>query len=246
MDIEYRKHYRDLFQRHWWWRARSEFVLDSLEHLLRGAPRLNILDVGCGEGLFFESLSKFGDVEGVELESALPPDSPWRNRIHCRPVDETFQPGKQYSLILMLDVLEHLADTTSVLQNVRRLLAPDGFLVITVPAFQSAWTNHDILNQHVRRYTKKSLRPLLERCGFRVSQERYFFHWTFLAKLGVRAYERVFPRQPQVPTIPADWINESLYRFSRLEQSLLGRLPMPFGSSLMIVARAEVGSQCEA
>src|SRR5579862_4942250 len=123
MDTEYRKHYRNLFQRHWWWRARTEFIVHNLKSILPRGGHLNILDVGCGEGLFFDRLSEFGHVEGIEVEGALPVDSPWLNRIRVCPFDETFQPEKQYSLILMLDVLEHLADPAAALRNVRRLLA---------------------------------------------------------------------------------------------------------------------------
>lgn len=239
MDTEYRKHYRDLFQRHWWWRARTEFLVHNLKSMLPRGRGINILDVGCGEGLFFDRLSEFGHVDGIEVEGALPVDSPWLDRISIRPFDETFRPDKRYSLILMLDVLEHLADPGAALRNVRRLLAADGLFLATVPAFQAAWTNHDVLNQHVRRYTKTSLGRLLEDASLKVLQQRYFFYWAFLAKLAVRGRERLFPRKPEVPVVPAGWINETLFGVSRLEQKLLGRLPMPFGSSLMAVAKMD-------
>ena len=234
MDTEYRKHYRDLFLRHWWWRARTEYILRILRDLLPATKNAAILDVGCGEGLLFDRLSKFGEVEGIELEAAVPPDSPWRNRIHFCPFDDTFQPGKQYSLILMLDVLEHLSDPLAALRNVRRLLKPDGVFLATVPAFQSAWTNHDVLNEHFRRYTKSSFDPLVKGAGLRIIEQRYFFHWTFLAKLGVRAYQQIVPQEPKVPTVPPGWINASLYGLSRFEHWTLGHLPVPFGSSLLV------------
>jgi len=239
MDTEYRRHYRDLFERHWWWRARSEYIVGNLEKLLPRAGSASILDVGCGEGLFFRRLSQFGEVEGIEVEAALPADSPWRDRIRVCPFDETFQPRKRYSLILMLDVLEHLNDPAAALRNARRLLAPGGFFVATVPAFQAAWTNHDVLNQHVRRYTKRTLAPLLERSGLKILRQRYFFHAAFLAKLGVRGCECVLRSKPRVPTIPPAWANEALFRFSRLEQMLLDGVSVPFGSSLMAIAKLE-------
>ncbi len=237
MEAEYRRHYRDLFERHWWWRARSEFIIAALQRLHLDAQRTSILDVGCGDGLFFEQLSRFGKVEGIDVEEALSPNSRWREQIHSGPFDDSFQPQREYSVVLMLDVLEHLPAPHAALRNVRRLLADDGFFLATVPAFQAAWTSHDVLNQHVARFTKSSMRTLLEGEGFRITEQGYFFHGLWGAKLLVRAYETLSPREPQVPKVPATWINQLLYRFSRLEQATLGRLPMPFGSSLIVLAR---------
>jgi SAM-dependent methyltransferase len=148
----------------------------------------------------------------------------------------------------MLDVLEHLPDPRAALRNVRRLLAGDGFFLATVPAFRAAWTSHDVLNQHVTRFTKSSIQTLLEGEGFRITDQHYFFHWLWGAKLLLRAYETLSPREPEVPKVPATWINQLLYLFSRLEQETLGRLPMPFGSSLIVVARnaSREGSQVPA
>jgi SAM-dependent methyltransferase len=237
MDPEYRKHYRELFERHWWWLARSDFIAAALRRLHLDPRQTTILDVGCGDGLFFGQLEQFGGVEGVETEDALPANSQWRNQIHCQPFDETFQPGRKYSVILMLDVLEQLGEPAAALRNVRRLLAEDGIFLATVPAFNALWTNHDILNQHLARFTKRSLSELLESAGLRISEEHYFFHWEFLAKLALRGYETLLPRPPGVPKVPSRWINRILYRLSRAEQAILGRMPVPFGSSLMVLAR---------
>lgn len=238
MDPQYQAHYRDLFRRHWWWRARSELILKKVADVTRGATGLAILDVGCGEGLFFDQLSKFGDVEGIELEQALPANPDLRSRIHTCPFDAKFAPGKQYSLILMLDVLEHLGNPAEALANVRRLLAPNGVFLATVPALPLLWTNHDVLNHHKTRYTARTLRAQVECAGLHVSVERYFFYWTVPAKLLVRGVESVFGSQPKVPQIPPAWINQSLYFLSRFEQETIGRMRLPLGSSLVLIARA--------
>ena len=238
MEPEYRKRYRELFRKHWWWRARTELIVTTLQHLQPPSGWPSILDIGCGEGLMFERLSKFGDVEGVELEEGLASElGKWRDQIHVCPFDERFEPAKRYSLILMLDVLEHLPDPPKALRHVRRLLAPDGIFLATVPAFQALWTNHDVLNHHLRRYTKQTLLELINHAGFHSVQSSYFFQWTCPAKLLVRAVEGILASQPEPPTIPPRWINEPLYLLSRAEQRITRRLSLPFGSSLMVVAR---------
>src|SRR5436190_189838 len=71
VDATYAQEYRELYERHWWWRARERFILDELARLRPAAGWGAILDVGCGDALFFDALSRFGDVEGVEPDASL-------------------------------------------------------------------------------------------------------------------------------------------------------------------------------
>jgi len=231
MDAAYARHYRDLYERHWWWRAREALVLGTLRRLRAGRGPGRILDVGCGDGLFFSRLAEFGEVEGIEPDaSLLSADSPHRGRITVAPFDERFQPGRRYALVLMLDVLEHLPDPVGALSHARALLEPDGRLVVTVPAFQWLWTHHDELNRHFVRYTRATLREVAGRAGLRMEASRYFFHWTVPGKLAVRAKERLLgPGGPE--RVPAAPVNRALYLLSRAAQAVR----LPFGSSLLAV-----------
>jgi SAM-dependent methyltransferase len=238
MDPEYGRAYRHLFERHWWWRAREEVIVDTLERYRPPGGWRDILDVGCGDGLFFDTLARFGEsVEGVEpAEELVNGEGDGARRIHITPFDDTFQPGKRYSLILMLDVLEHIPDATQALRRVRDLLEPGGLFVVTVPAFPVLWTHHDDVNHHLVRYTKKSLSRALTNAGLAAAHCEYFFHWTFPAKLVVRAMERVLPRGNGVESVPAKPINSLFLGLSRLERRIV-RGALPFGSSLIAVCR---------
>lgn len=241
MDAKYGEAYRELFEKHWWWRSRTELIIDSLRRGKSTRQREQILDVGCGDGLFFDRLAEFGEVEGVEpSEDLVSPDNPHRSRIYVCPFDANFRPGKKYSLILMLDVLEHLEDPVGALRHALDLLVEDGSLIVTVPAFMALWTNHDVLNHHLTRYTKRSFHAAARQAGLRIRDEHYLFHWTFPVKLGVRMKERLIPQPPSAPKVPAAWINNLLFFLSRLEQKTVSALPMPFGSSLMVVGGKNV------
>jgi SAM-dependent methyltransferase len=234
LQSEYARKYRDLYTRHWWWRAREDAVLEVLRRHTSQNSRLRILDIGCGDGLFFDRLAEFGDVEGVEPDEGLVnPSGPHRKRIRIAPFDSNFNSPQPYSLILMLDVLEHLDHPGEALRHVSSLLEPHGALLVTVPAFQLLWTNHDVINHHRVRYRRSSLRPLLRKGGFAVVEERYWYQWMWPAKFAVRVFELVFRRPPAIPRVPPDWINRALYGLSRVEQQTLGRIGTPFGSSLM-------------
>jgi len=235
MREDYLDLYRELYMRHWWWRAREKLILKTLRAQQPAQGWKSILDVGCGDGLFFDQLLRLGEVEGVEPSAALVnPESAHRSRIHICPLDENFQPGKQFSLILMLDVLEHLPDPAAALGRALALLAPHGMLLVTVPAFKWLWTNHDVINEHFTRYTRRSFRELAGHAGLCIRGERYFFQWLLPPKLATRIAERLRGLPPQPTGVPPHGINTLFYLLSRLEQSTWGALPWPFGTSLMV------------
>jgi SAM-dependent methyltransferase len=240
VDAEYGQRYRDLYARHWWWRAREAALLDTLKAIAPVGARHWILDVGCGDGLFFDRLHEMGEVEGIEPDASLvDPQGAHRHRIHIQPFDDRFRPSANYSLILMLDVLEHLEDPVAALRHAASLLTETGRLVITVPAFRILWTNHDVINHHRTRYTKPTFRTLARGAGLRIDREEYWFQWTCPAKIATGLAERVFRIAPSPPTVPPAWINRPLYTLSRVERRVLGPLRPPFGSSLLVVCRAE-------
>lgn len=240
MDPRYGERYRGLYEKHWWWRARTRLIISRLRCLLpeRGGNR--ILDIGCGDGLFFPELSQFGEVDGVEpFAELVSANNPYRGRIQICPFDDNFQPGKRYSLVLMLDVLEHLEDPVAALRHVIELLEPGGKFLATVPAFMALWTNHDVVNQHFIRYTKSSFRQVARQAGLRIQEERYLYHWTCPVKLGIGFIERLFHSEPKPAQVPTRTVNELLFWMSRLEQKTLTPLSLPFGSSLMVVGVRE-------
>jgi 2-polyprenyl-3-methyl-5-hydroxy-6-metoxy-1,4-benzoquinol methylase len=235
VDPNYSAYYRQLYEHHWWFRMRERWILQVLRRSCPAEGWGSILDVGCGDGVLFDRLIEFGDVEGVETSREIvDPANPHFQKIHIGPFDDSFRPDKQYSLVLLLDVLEHLTDPADALRRCMALLKPGGSLVITVPAFNLVWTNHDVLNQHVTRYRKDTLFPLLKQAGLRVAESEYWFQWTFLVKLAERLIEKMFRLPPTNPVIPAPSVNRALCSVCSIEHSLLGPLHLPFGTTLFV------------
>lgn len=236
MDPEYAHVYRDLWERHWWWRARRRFILETLRRVRPPGGWRRILDVGCGAGLFFPDLLELGEVEGVEPEMSLVARSAHADRIHAAPFDERLDLPAGYTLILMLDVLEHLDAPIEALSHAARLLASDGILLVTVPAFNMLWTNHDVLNEHRTRYSRRMLEDEARAAGLHILESRFLFHWLAPLKLGVRALELVARAKPTPPSIPPAPLNALFYGATRLEQRLSRVLRIPVGSSLLLMA----------
>jgi SAM-dependent methyltransferase len=236
MQVEYAAAYPDLYRRHWWWRVRERILLKTISGLVRTHPAPRILDVGCGAGLFFDALEPLGHVEGVESNAdAVARSGRWRERITTGPLADS---GPRFDVVLLLDVIEHVANPTPLLQTVARRLTPRGAVVITVPAFQALWTSHDVLNQHARRYSRRALRQLLEGQGFTVRSLRYFFPSLVLIKGMVRVKEAVTTATPRVPQIPPGLVNNAIQAWLGFEDTVFGWLP--FGGSVLAVAeRAE-------
>jgi len=236
MESDYASAYPDLYRRHWWWRVRERILLEKIDALIgtaRGKARL--LDVGCGAGLFFSELERFGYVEGIESDDvAIAQSGAWRNRIVAAQLDARFTPTEPYDLVLMLDVIEHVPDHAELLRHVARVLRPDGRILITVPAFNALWTNHDTLNHHVRRYSARLMRKTLREAGLQTVYLEYFFQSLVLPKLAVRAVEAVMRPPQTVPRVPTHLLNQLLKSWFLAEYRTARWLP--FGGSLLAVA----------
>jgi SAM-dependent methyltransferase len=234
VDPNYSAYYRQLYENHWWFRMRERWLLQVLRQNCPANGWGSILDVGCGDGLLFDRLMEFGEVEGIETSREIvDPANPQFQKIHIGPFDDSFRPGKQYSLILLLDVLEHIPDPGDALRRCESLLKPGGSLVITVPAFNVVWTNHDVLNHHMTRYRRATLFPLLQTAGFKIEESAYWFQWAFPVKLAQRFTEKLFRLRPANPKIPLLAVNRALCSLCALEHSILGPLHLPFGTTLV-------------
>lgn len=246
MIATYAATYRDLWTRHWWWRSRARHVLNVIERLHERDPIAKILDIGCGDGLFFDDLARFGDVRGIEADAALVRDPRRIDRIETTRLGESPLRQTGFDLVLLLDVLEHIADDAAALRAVVEAARPNGRLIVTVPAYQTLWSLHDVANGHFRRYNAARLRSLLAGAGLKVESLRPLFAWTVLPMLARRL---LFPA-PSGPhesqsgsdfeyqvAIPPEPLNSLLCGWSRFEHALGDVVPPPFGSSLIAVAR---------
>ena len=172
----------------WGWRCRERFILKILrrwhEQSDLDSHTREILDIGCGDALFFPKLKQFGTVSGVEPNTELiNPDNPNCADIYTGNIDETFAPQKRFDWVILLDVLEHIEQPADVLRHLCKHVNPGAQILMTVPAFNSLWTRHDDYNHHFTRYNKKTFAGMADGTGIRIDKMKYFFHWTFPAKV---------------------------------------------------------------
>ena len=149
--------------------------------LAEARPGERVLDLGCGAGRFVAALRDAGaDPVGVELaEAALERArrvTPGADLRRVAPDGSLPLGHGEIDLVWCSEVLEHVPDTVGFLTEVRRVLRPGGRLLLTVPQHSRvkrtmiALANYDVhydpLGEHVRFYTRRSLKRALEATGF--------------------------------------------------------------------------------
>src|SRR5947209_3252581 len=232
MEQEFAEQYGDFEQWHWWFRGRTEIVKSVLARKLRAAPSKDILSVGCGPAKGLDWLLPFagpqGSVTGLDVEPAHSTPCPEGIRFIVGRMEDPPLADRQFDVVMALDVLEHLDDDTAGLKQAIRLLKPGGHLMITVPAFPFLWGGQDVVSQHRRRYTKASLRALLESAGLRSFELTYFNTLLFPVAAAIRTARRLVgqanrPRSDLEGTHPG-LLNSALSRIFGSEQHLIGRI----------------------
>lgn len=230
----------ELDQEHWWFVARRRILANLIERVVEPPHGARILEVGCGTGHNLEMLADFGTVDACELDATARELASLRLG---RPVLEVKLPDismfkpESYDLIALLDVLEHVADDLGALNAIRTLLKPGGALVLTVPANQWMWSAHDVAHHHFRRYSKPRLAELFERTGYTVQLHSYFNSLLFPAIAAARLIGKIRGRDSADDALPSAPVNAALEGVFGLEAGLIGRVPMPFGVSLVAVLR---------
>jgi SAM-dependent methyltransferase len=145
--------------------------------------------------------------------------------------------GEAFDAVLLLDVLEHVEADRASLAALGGRLAPGGRLVVTVPAYRWLWSAHDDANHHVRRYTRAGLVQTAEAAGLRVYEATYYNTLLFPAAAGARLAGRLVGSQGRSGLgIPPPLVNRLLAGVFGAERHLVGRVPLPFGVSVLMVA----------
>ena len=233
---------RELEDRHWWFVGRRKIVASWLQSAALPA-RARILDLGCGTGGNLTMLSQFGDVVGAELDDSaaqLARDRGIAPIIRGELPDTLPFAAESFDCISMLDVLEHIPDDANALRAVHDLLAANGKLLLTVPAFPFLWGAHDVAHHHQRRYRAAPLRALLQQSRFDIQHLSYCNSWLFPPAVAVRLLRKwlggnigTAGTELALPPAPLNWVLATLFAS---ERHVLNHGRFPFGVSLIALA----------
>lgn len=240
MEAEVYARMAELDEEHWWFAARREILESVIRRIVRPPPNARILEIGCGTGHNLEMLSRFGAVEATELNESARKLASRRFGRAIQPAalpDLSMFPPSSFDMIALLDVLEHIPDDEASLRAIRSVLKPGGKLLVTVPGNPWMWSAHDVAHHHHRRYRKSQLRQVAESAGFAVELLSPFNTLLFPAVAAARIGGKLLRRESADDSMPSKPVNALLRSVFSLEAPLLGRVPLPFGVSLIAVLR---------
>lgn len=239
--------YEEMFRiedTHWWYVSKQRIVAGLIERYARRRDseiRLSIADLGCGCGAMLNRLKAAHDVVGVDpsplaiqfcakrgiavMQGSFPNEIPLQS--------------DSFDVVLLLDVIEHLQDDYAGLRTAARLLKPGGVVMITVPAYQWLWSDWDEIHHHFRRYSRKSLRGVLDAANLKIELLSYANTTLFPLAAAARMVQRGRGKKHESAgmDIPSPMVNGLFRTIYSSERHLLGRVPLPFGLSVVAVAR---------
>jgi SAM-dependent methyltransferase len=229
--------------KHWWFRGRRRILVDLLEEATNpGPPAPRILDYGCGTGGNTSFYAALGSVVGIEPDwSAIRLAHVRGGANYCRSEGTRlpFRPGV-FDIVVASDVLEHIEDDEAAVAEIARVIRPGGVLILTVPAHQWMFSEHDVALHHFRRYSKTSLRMLLEGTGMKIRRLSYWnaslFPLICLLRLMRAGHSRPVARSDRGGEAP-HWINEGLAALLAGEAAVVRRVSLPWGVSLVAAAQ---------
>jgi 2-polyprenyl-3-methyl-5-hydroxy-6-metoxy-1,4-benzoquinol methylase len=242
---------------HFWYRGRHRFLFHAVRRwALPRYPRVSrprVIDIGGGCGGWIRYLADRAIWPGAEL--ALSDSS-----IHALRLAKPFLPEgvglyqadllnlqwrDRWDCVLLLDVLEHIADHQAALRQVHQATAPDGLLFVTVPALKFFWSFVDEAGHHQRRYARSDFSQLAASTGWTLLDCRYFMFvlsplfWISrilnqrkVLKLTSEERLRLAQRGDATP----GWlVNELLAAVFAAETPMGHQLSFPWGTSLLAV-----------
>jgi SAM-dependent methyltransferase len=180
---------------HWWFVGRRFLFSNIIKSC--GLPDIaEILDIGTGTGTNLRMLSDLGFTRVTGLDQS--PEAirycaqKGFGKVELADICTLPFPNCSFDLILATDIIEHVEDDGLALCEIRRVLKPNGYLLLTVPTFQFLWGLQDDVSHHKRRYCLSTLLSRIRDAGLVTKRHFYFNYLLFVPIFLARGVIRLF------------------------------------------------------
>lgn len=187
MDLKETEILKDDTDSHWYYKSKAA----AMAKLIDMYDIKNVLDVGAGSGFFSKYiLNNMTAKEAWCIDISYDENSDievFSKPLHYRKSIDYIDAD----LVLLMDVLEHVDDDVGLLKEYVAKVPKGAIFLISVPAFEFLWSNHDIFLEHKRRYTLGQLEDVAERAGLKIMNGNYYFLGVFPAAASIRLIKKL-------------------------------------------------------
>jgi ubiquinone/menaquinone biosynthesis C-methylase UbiE len=179
--------------------------VETILRLARVRPGSSVLEVGCGSGELLSRLERFGGrAAGVDLSKvALRLAVQRGKRAACALAEDLPFKERSFDAIVGQHLIEHLPDPDGALLEWRRVLRPEGVLVLITPNAAYPDPSHFEDSTHIHIFTPATLRSSLEHAGFRVARLFTLFPYLGSSRLARASSIRLAPFARRLPGLSA-------------------------------------------
>jgi Methylase involved in ubiquinone/menaquinone biosynthesis len=241
MEKEFERKYHSLEKEHWWFISRRDIIRRIVNKFEKN---IKILEIGCSSGRLMNALNeaKFKEIIGIDISKEATHFCRKNNIKSIIRMDGSKMgfKEKEFDLIIASDILEHIYDDSYAVREWKRVLKENGKILAFVPAFNLLWSDHDIVNRHLRRYNRQELKALFERNGLRIVRTSYWNLFLFFPILIKRLILNKIRRRSK-PKDDLFRMNKAINVFFCLlltiENIYCRFFNLPLGLSLFIIAK---------
>jgi len=244
LDKNYFQQYYRLEREHWWFKARQVILRKLiLKYISKESQKLKILNVGTSTGYTSIWLSEFGEVKSVEYDKdcyEFVKENIGIDIVNASIEDLPFE-DNYFDLVCAFDVIEHVKNDQRGVNEMARVCKDNGYIFVTVPAYQFLWSNHDVINHHQRRYTSKKLKTLFSQ-NDAIIFTSYFNMFLFPIIASFRLMSKLFKSSEKEVSSDFSLSNQQgvvariFYKIFSMESIFLkNNIIFPFGVSIGLI-----------
>jgi 2-polyprenyl-3-methyl-5-hydroxy-6-metoxy-1,4-benzoquinol methylase len=179
--------------------AVRKFTLQSKTNWIESEKKgtKELLDVGCGNGHFLAAAKEKGwNINGVELDPETAARAANLTGLTIAPSLKEIDPAKEFQVITLWHVLEHVYELDEYFQFFKSRLAKDGKLLFALPNpasfdatyFKQYWAAYDV-PRHIYHFTPATIAALAEKYGFKLKSSRGLIFDSFYISLLSNEYK---------------------------------------------------------